>query len=408
MRPSPPIRLAVVTETFPPDINGVAMSLSRLIDGLMSRGHAVDLYRVRPRADQARSESAGCLGRNLSETELTGVPIPAYPELQMGLPAGRRLRARWGADRPDVVHIATEGPLGWSALRAARSLGIPVSSDFRTQFDQYSSHYGMAWLAAPVGTVLRAFHNRADLTTVPTPALRQELSIRGFKKLRVLGRGVDAGLFDPKRRCEVLRARWGADADTPVALCVGRLAAEKNLPLALEAYAAMRECAPQAKLVIVGDGPLREHLAQQCPEAVFAGRQTGIDLARHYASADVFLFPSLSETFGNVVTEAMASGLATVAFRHAAAAELIDSETTGRLVDPANPRGFVAGARALAADLAVSRTMGERARHAVSHLDWPAIASQFESMLRALIEGEPASEPARGVSRLRATGTRAA
>ncbi|MFM8547061.1 MAG: glycosyltransferase family 4 protein, partial [Betaproteobacteria bacterium] len=346
MRAIKPIRLAVVTETYPPDVNGVAISLSRLVGGLLERGHHIYLYRVRPRDSANRSESSVADSSRLRITELTGVPIPFYPELMMGLPAGRLLVRRWRSEQPDLVHIATEGPLGWSALRAARRLGIPVSSDFRTQFDQYSTHYDLAWLAAPVGACLRAFHNRTDLTTVPTSALKQELGNRGFRKLRVLGRGVDSRQFDPVRRCDSLRAGWGANPDTPVALCVGRLAAEKNLELAIEAYRAMRDLVTDTKLVFVGDGPLRETLTKACPAAIFAGRQTGIELARYYASADVFLFPSLSETFGNVVTESMASGLATVAFRHAAAADLIESGVTGWLSDPEDARSFINSARA--------------------------------------------------------------
>lgn len=406
MRAFKPIRLAVVSETYPPDINGVAMSLSRLIGGLLERGHCIDLYRLRPRDAAGRAEGVEVDPSRLHVTELKGVPIPFYPEMMMGLPAGRLLVRRWRSERPDLVHIATEGPLGWSALRAARRLGIPVSSDFRTQFDQYSAHYGLAWLAAPVGAYLRAFHNRTDLTTVPTAALRQELGNRGFRKLRVLGRGVDARLFDPAKRCDALRASWGAHPDTPVALCVGRLAPEKNLELALEAFRGMCDLAPDSKLVFVGNGPMREMLARACPDAIFAGRQTGTELARHYASADVFLFPSLSETFGNVVTESMASGLATVAFRHAAAAELIESGSTGWLSDPEDARGFVNSARALAADPQRRRSMGQGAREAVSQLDWPAIASQFEVMVQALIEGERPLQVSSGVTRLRASETR--
>lgn len=401
-----PIRLAVVTETFPPDVNGVAMSLSRLVNGLVERGHEIDLFRLRRRDDPTGKEQAHVAQSSVRVTALRGVPIPLYSELMLGLPAGGLLVRRWRAAPPDLVHIATEGPLGWSALKAARRLGIPVSSDFRTQFDQYSAYYGLAWLAAPVGAYLRAFHNRADLTTVPTHSLRQELSSRGFRKLRVLGRGVDAGLFDPVRRCDALRAEWGASPDTPVALCVGRLAAEKNLSLAIEAYRAMRELARDARLVLVGDGPLRETLARACPEAIFAGRQTGAELARYYASADVFLFPSLSETFGNVVTESMASGLATVAFRHAAAGELIESGVSGWLSEPGDERSFINSARALAANARRRSAMGRSARQTVSHLDWPAIVSQFETMIQALIEGERPAPVYAGMPRLRASEIR--
>jgi len=408
MRAASSIRLAVVTETYPPDLNGVAMSLSRLIAGLVDRGHQIDLYRVRPRGERSAVAPGASHIDNPQVTALPGIPIPAYPDLKMGLPAGRLLASQWRAARPDLVHIATEGPLGWSALRAAKNLGIPVSTDFRTQFDHYSAHYGAAWMAKPIGAWLRAFHNRADLTTVPTQALKQELVSRGFRKLRVLGRGVDAGLFDPSRRCDTVRESWGAGPETLVALCVGRLAAEKNLGLAIDAFAAIHAAAPDSKLVFVGNGPLQQALAQACPQAVFAGRLEGEDLARHYASADLFVFPSLSETFGNVVTESMASGLATVAFRHAAAGDLIESGVNGLLADAARPGDFIAAAKSLAASAAQRRAMGERARESVLQLGWSSIVSQFEAMAAALIEGESLPQMSRSTSRLRASGTRTA
>lgn len=407
MRAANPIRLAVVTETYPPDLNGVAMSLSRLVAGMIDRGHRVDLYRVRPRNGQSVAATSADEIENLKVTALAGIPIPAYPELKMGLPAGRLLASKWRINRPDLIHIATEGPLGWSALRAARELGIPVSSDFRTQFDHYSAHYGAAWMAKPIGAWLRAFHNRADLTTVPTHALKQELTSRGFRKLRVLGRGVDAGLFDPQRRCDSVRESWGAGSETLVALCVGRLAAEKNLGLAIEAFAAIREAVPDSKLVFVGSGPMQQTLAQSCSDALFVGRREGEDLASHYASADLFLFPSLSETFGNVVTESMASGLSTVAFRHAAAADLIENGLNGMLADAARPADFIAAARSIAACAAQRREMGQQARASVLQLGWASIVSQFEAMAIALIEGEKLSPVPRSAPRLRASGTRA-
>jgi glycosyltransferase involved in cell wall biosynthesis len=403
-----PSRIAIVTETFPPDLNGVSMSLCRLVEGLIDRGHTVDVHRVR--AGGAGGEWSS---RDLEERGTVriyyhpSVPIPAYPDLRVGLPSGRRLERIWSLTRPDVVHIATEGPLGWSAIRAARRMGLPVSSDFRTNFDGYSAHYKLSWLAKPIGAWLRAFHNRTDLTTVPTSALRDELSSRGFRRLRVLGRGVDASLFNPRHRDETLRESWGATPGCLVALCVGRLAPEKNLELAIQAFEAIRKGTSSARLIFVGDGPMRSDLQARCPDAVFAGRQTGVDLARHYASADLFLFPSLSETFGNVVTEAMASGLATVAFQHAAAAELIVTGRSGVAVSPGAAGDFIASASSLAADGVTRRVMCREARAAVEHLHWPAIATQFEGLIEALINGERPVHPTISPPRVRASSVRA-
>ena len=183
------------------------------------------------------------------------------------------------------MHIATEGPLGWSALRAARSLNLPVVSDFRTNFHAYSRHYGVGWPGAPLTTCLRHFHYRCASTMVPAEALRSEPSAAGFERLRVVARGVDIRAFHPSRRSPALRASRGAGPDEKVAPYVGRLAAGKNLGLLLDAVASMRREDPLIRLVGVGDGPEREHLARRCPWAHFTGLRRADDLAAHCASA---------------------------------------------------------------------------------------------------------------------------
>ena len=164
-----------------------------------------------------------------------------------------------------MVHIVTEGPLGWSALQAALKLKLPVSSDFRTNFHAYSRHYGVGWLQRPIAAYLRKFHNRTQLTMVPTEALRRDLATRGFRNLRVVARGVDTALFTPARRSDSLRAGWGAAPDDPVILHVGRLAPEKNLEPVVNAFEQIRRSEPRAKLVFVGDGPARAGLQRAAP-----------------------------------------------------------------------------------------------------------------------------------------------
>jgi len=283
------------------------------------------------------------------------------------------------------VHIATEGPLGWSALHAARQLKLPISTDFRTNFHAYSSHYGAAWLHRTILGYLRKFHNRASCTTVPTSALAQELSSWGFERLHVISRGVDTQRFCPSRRSPALRQQWGAGPDDLVALYVGRLAPEKNLGLVARTYAAMARRNPRVRLVIVGDGPQRQALGQSCPSAHFAGVRSGLDLAAHYASADLFIFPSLSETFGNVTLEAMASGLPVLAYEHAAAAELIHHGHSGLAVPVGQEQTYLAQAEALSADLIGCRQMGLAARQIALRLDWASIIGQFEGLLRRTI-----------------------
>jgi glycosyltransferase involved in cell wall biosynthesis len=374
------LRVACVTETYPPEVNGVAITLSRIVAGLHARNHAVQLIRPRQDAGEAAERED-----RFHEVLTRGVPIPRYPNLRMGLPSKRTLVQLWSRQRPDVVHIATEGPLGWSALQAARQLKLPLCSDFRTNFHAYSKHYGMGWLTKPIIAYLRKFHNHTQCTMVPTEALRRDLERDGFRHLSVVSRGVDTARFSPRQRNSALRQQWGAGEDDLVVACVGRLAPEKNLSTLMTAWQAIRAHDPRARLVMVGQGPLRAQLQAQCPEAHFAGQRTADDLAAHYASADLLLFPSLTETFGNVTTEAMASGLAVVAFDYAAAAQLIRSGSNGALAACGDTPAYVQAALALAADASRRRAMGQAACRSVAALDWQGIVMRFESVLRSVI-----------------------
>jgi glycosyltransferase involved in cell wall biosynthesis len=381
-----PLRIACVSETWPPEVNGVAMTISRLVQSLRERHHAVQVVRPRQAGDTGPTSADGH-----GDVLVRGVPIPRYAGLRMGLPCRSTLEKLWRQQRPDVVHIATEGPLGRSALLAARALGLPVCSDFRTNFHAYSGHYGIGFLRRPIMAYLRRFHNATHCTMVPTQALHDELHAAGYRNLALVARGVDVRRFDTAHRSEVLRSQWGAASEDLVVACVGRLAPEKNLGTLVAAFEAIRRVQPRARLVLVGDGPMRAELQARCPDAVFAGQRIGADLATHYASADLFLFPSVTETFGNVTTEAMASGLAVVAFDYAAAARLIRHGENGALVALADRDAFVATALRIAADRAHCRVLGARARTSVMALDWDSIAAQFEGVAASVMR---AAEPA--------------
>ncbi|MDQ5850037.1 MAG: glycosyltransferase, partial [Pseudomonadota bacterium] len=209
------MRVAMVTETYPPEVNGVARTMGLMVEGLRNRGHSIQLVRPRQNGHDAAQSLPG-----FEEVLKRGIALPRYPQLKMGMPARGDLIRLWSAERPQLVHVATEGPLGWTALAAAKALGLPVATDFHTNFHAYSRHYGLAWLARPVAGYLRRFHNRADCTLVPTAELAEELTNAGFERLRVVGRGVNPAVFSPARRSSELRASWGAGLDTPVALCV--------------------------------------------------------------------------------------------------------------------------------------------------------------------------------------------
>lgn len=377
------LRIAFVTETYPPDVNGVAKTLQRIVEGLQALGHEIWLVRLKLARASAQS------GAVKNQVFVRGMPIPIYPELKLGLPAKNALIRLWTMNRPDVVHIATEGPLGWSAVQAARKLKLPMTSDFRTNFHAYSAFYGFGWLKSTIAGYMRRFHNATQCTMVPTEELRQSLSSAGFLRLVVVPRGIDTELFNPQRRSESLRQAWGAGPQTVVMISVGRLAAEKNLELTLRVYQAAKERYSDVLLVLVGDGPLRQKLQQDCPEAIFSGMQHAESLATHYASADIFVFPSLTETFGNVTLEALASGLAVVAYDCAAARQLISHGETGLLAAVNDENAFIEQSLALVADQGLRKALGCAARELSTRNGWMSVIQRTESVMLAVSANRP-------------------
>ena len=371
----PSLRIAVVTETWPPEVNGVAMTLAKLVQGLSHRNHDVQL--IRPRQTKTDSPMSDA---SLEEVLMRGMPIPRYPELKLGLPSKKTLVKTWTLRRPDVVHIATEGPLGWSALQAAKVLKLPVTSDFRTNFQSYSKHYGVGWLRKPIVAYLRKFHNATACTMVPTRELMRTLSQNGFANLKVVSRGVDTKLFNIAKRDTSLRSSWGATDDTKVLISVGRMAPEKNLDQVLKTYDALKSTGQAFKLVMVGDGPLKEQFQKRYPEIIFPGMLSQSNLATYYASSDLFIFPSQTETFGNVTLEALASGIPVLAFDCAAARDWVQTGVNGWLVAENNPEGFAAQAVTIFNSKDLLDQITQSTRQQVVHLDWDQIAEQVESV----------------------------
>lgn len=368
------MRLALVTETYPPEVNGVAMTLRRLVDGLRARGHMIEV--VRPRQTREKGPASA------EDFVVPGVAIPFYSALRIGLPVVWSLEERWRESRPDVVHVATEGPLGLAALTAAGRLRIPVTSSFHTNFHAYGGHYGVAALRDATLAYLRWFHNRTRRTLVPTRQMVSELAAERFRGLGVMARGVDTALFDPARRDPALRESWGAGPGDPVALYVGRIAAEKNLGLAVEAFLRLRAREPRLRFVLVGDGPAREPLMRAHPDFHYAGMRRGAELAAHYASGDIFLFPSVTETFGNVVTEAMASGLPTVAYDYAATREHVRDGVNGFVARFGDAEAFHAAAsRALDGRPRWPEIRAEARRTALG-ITWESVVGRFEADIR--------------------------
>lgn len=370
------MRIAYFTETYPPEINGVSLTVERCVQHLRRRGNHVLL---------CRPHQPDELHRDDAEEWLTpGLRIPMYPDLRMGLALPGSVRRRLERFEPDLVHVATQGPLGRAAVAAARDLYIPVTSDFRTNFHTYCGHYGLRFATSLVLHYLRGFHNRTAATFVPSRALRTELAQQGFERVEVATRGVDARRFTPRKRSPELRQFWGAGETTPVLLYVGRLAAEKNVAVAMRTFMSVRALNPGAKMVVVGDGPQRAQLENAYPMVHFAGPLRGDSLAIHYASADLFVFPSLTETFGNVTLEALASGLAVVAFNVAAATEWIRDGVNGLVASPGDEAAFIdAACRALGPDIDLAR-LRARARQSMLGADWEPVLQAFEWRLGQL------------------------
>jgi len=372
------MRIGIVTETYAPDVNGVALTVQSLARGVIRRGHTVDLVRpIHP--DTPPLADAG-----MDVLAVEGGAVPRYAGLRFGMPSRYRLERRWRSDRPDAIYVATEGPLGWSAVSAARRLGIPVATGFHTRFDFYVGHYGFGALTPLVRHYLARFHRRAQTTLVPTGQLAGELNDLGVHDVRVLRRAVDTLRFHPDRRDHALRAAWGVAPEAPVILSVGRVAPEKNLHVVIDAYRALARRSPGARCVIVGDGPGRAALEAANPDVIFAGTRSGDDLAAYYASADLFVFPSLTETFGNVVLEAMSSGIPVVAYAEAAAREFIRNGQNGIHVAPGNEGGLIERAAALGADANARASMGHAARTSVAGLSPESVVAAFESIMQSL------------------------
>ncbi|GGY69042.1 glycosyltransferase family 4 protein [Marinobacter zhanjiangensis] len=374
-------RITVVSETFSPEINGVANTLKYLCRGLSTNGHQVQVIRPARKSDRsAIPASASHTGLCHELVTVPGLPLPGYTALQFGLTRQKRLRALWTRQRPDLVYVATQGPLGVTAVTVARKLGIPVCSGFHTNFHSYSRHYHAAFLERLLQRYGRWFHNRTALTLVPTRRMAARVHAMGIHPVGLWSRGVDCQRFSPHKRDQQLRTDWGLQPQDRAVLYVGRLASEKNLQLAVSCFERIRALHPRARFVLVGDGPQRKRLQQKHPDYVFCGVHKGEALARHYASGDLFLFPSKTDTFGNVVTEAMASGLAVVAFDDAAAGEHIRHRENGMLAPRDEDEAFVEHALTLAQQNTLLANIRHQARLDALDLDWSSQVEQFEQL----------------------------
>ena len=380
------VRLALFSDSYPPQLNGVALLLARLADAVRERGGAVRIFTTsdpaaRPDPDISRWPS---------------VAYWRYPEHRIALPnpwSVRRAVQEWA---PTIVHAASPFGMGLAGRSAARSLGIPFVTSYHTNWLAYTGYYGLGALRGIAWPYLRWFHNGGARTYAPTHAIQDELTAHGVERTEIWGRGVDANLFHPRFRSAALRAQLGVAEDALLAIYVGRLSAEKGLGVALTGmHAVQRGARTRVVCAIAGDGPYADQYRAMAPPGThFVGRLSGQELSTFYASADLFLFPSVTDTFGNVLLEAMASGVPAVGADVGPTRELL-AGGRGVTFPQGDEAAFAAQVIALADDPDRRRALAEAAFAHAARSTWERVFDDLMADYARVIAGSAsAASPA--------------
>jgi phosphatidylinositol alpha 1,6-mannosyltransferase len=371
------MRIAIITESFPPDVNGVAHCVVRVAENLARKGH----HPLVIAPDSGRGPDVDRQFPYPVE-RVPSVPLPGYPTFRLGLPspATRKAIVRHGTE---VVHLASPVALGAWGTRVARAEHLPTVAVYQTDLPSYARAYHLGRATeAFAWHWLRDIHNAAGRTLAPSSMTAADLDAHGLERVWLWGRGVDTERFDPSLRDERLRAELAPNGEV-IAGYVGRLAIEKRVDL-LAAVAAL----PGVRLVVTGGGPMEEELRAALPSAVFLGTRYGADLARIYASLDVFVHTGPFETFGQTIQEASASGLPVVAPASGGPLDLIDEGRTGYLVKPGDPRALIEAVSRLAADPALRGRLGLAARRRVLSRSWSALTDELIGHYAAVTEAD--------------------
>ncbi|MFF3502513.1 glycosyltransferase family 4 protein [Streptomyces sp. NPDC003247] len=358
------MRVVIVTESFPPDVNGVAHCALQTARHLADRGHLPLVVAPATAAGSGTDAQAPC-----PVVRVPSLPLPGYPQVRVALPS-RRVAAAIADHRADLVHLASPFVLGVRGMAAASRLGIPAVAVYQTDLAGYARTYMGAGEAAAWRRI-RSVHAAADLTLAPSSAALRDLETHGVPRVRLWARGVDTARFRPAHRDEALRRELAPNGEVIVGY-VGRLAPEKQVEL-LSGVCGL----DGVRVVVVGDGPSGPGLAEALPGAVFLGRRTGDDLARVFASLDVFAHTGPFETFCQTVQEAMASGVPVVAPAAGGPLDLVDHGRTGLLVPPRDAAAVRDAVRALAADPARRAAYGAAGRATVEGRTWAAVGDQL-------------------------------
>ena len=380
-----PLRVALFTESSLPWVDGVSRTLGQLFTTMLKRGIDFRIYSpIEPSPEYAWSDRVRFV---------KSFAFPLYRAYRISMPDKRWLRADLDAFQPDVIHICTPTPAPFWAQGYARSRGLQVAGSFHTDFVGYMRYYRAGFIQAPAWKALAWFYNRCDGTFAPSTNFVEDLRRRGVRNVNLWSRGIDCDQYSPVHRDPALRQALGADEDTPLLLMVSRLVKEKDLADLIGIDRVLKRRGLKYRLALVGDGPFRAELERGLPDAHFAGQQVGVELARWYASADVFVFPSTTETFGNVVQEAMASGLATVVVDKGGPSSLLQDGVSGLVARANDVDEIAAKVAGLIEDPQRRRRMGEEARSLAMTRTWDvvngALIGAYESMAsKHRIEGK--------------------
>ncbi len=362
------MRIALFTETFLPKIDGIVTRLCHTVRHLTEQGNSVLV--VAPKGAPHHYEQARVYG-------IPGVPLPLYPELKLAAPgpAIGRLMQRF---RPDVIHIVNPAVLGLGGLYFSQRYRIPLVASYHTHLPKYLQHYGLGFLEGTLWDLLKLGHNQAQLNLCTSTAMVQELSEHGIERVRLWQRGVDTELFHPSTRSDEMRDRLsGGQPERPLLLYVGRLSAEKEIGR----IRVVLDRIPTACLAIVGDGPERQELERHFKgyDVVFTGYLKGRDLSSAFASSDVFVFPSRTETLGLVLLEAMAAGCPVVAPRSGGIVDIVDSGQNGFLFAPGSDEDFVQAVQQLIDQKDRTEALQAHARAEAERWNWAAATRQLEN-----------------------------
>lgn len=369
------MRIALFTETFLPKIDGIVNTLCHLLEHLARRGHESILFA--PAGGPARFGRTRIVG-------LAGVPFPLYPELRL-VPPFVNVLNELRTFRADLVHVVNPVSLGYVGVRHARHLKLPLVASYHTDVPGFAIRWGVRFLYRPLVRFFRWIHNAADLNLCPSTVTQRELVAQGYQRVQVWSRGVDSERFHPGHRSQAWRMRLTeGEIDRPLLLYVGRLSPEKRVDWLLPVLDAL----PHVRLAIVGDGPARPQLERLFTHhrVHFTGYLSGLDLAAAYASSDIFVFPGANETLGNVVLEAMASGLPVIAPRSGGLFDYVVDGETGLLFEPESPGSLVAMTRTLVRAPEVARRLGERGRARVLHQSWERVLDGLLEHYHALAD----------------------